>query len=153
MIVLLTHEDRCLLVRQSRFPPRMYSAVAGFCNVGESIEDAARRELAEEVGLCAKSVRYVGSESWPAPVPQIMLGCVAALDADVTPFSESIDIDEKEIETAKWFRRDEIAAVLRNPWGGVDETRAINIRVPPKFAVGNLLLREWVREGAQKRFL
>eukprot|EP00118_Oscarella_pearsei_P015304 m.137232 g.137232 ORF g.137232 m.137232 type:complete len:359 (+) comp38216_c0_seq2:1601-2677(+) len=144
VIVLPTYQDKCLLVRQPHFPPLMYSAVAGFCIIGESIEDAAKREVAEEVALCIKDIRYVGSEGWPSPVPQLMLGCIATLDTNVTPFSETVDIDTKEIETAKWFTKGEIKEVLRTPWGSLDDTRAVSIRIPPKFAVGNLLLRKWM---------
>lgn len=105
-IVLVSHGDRCLLGRQSRFPPGMWSCLAGFVEPGETIEDAARREMFEEAGVRLGAVTYELSQPWPFPA-QLMIGLSAeALDDALTP-----DLDE--LEAVRWFPREEAETMLR----------------------------------------
>lgn len=106
VIVLVTRGTRCLLGRQSRFPPGMWSCLAGFVEPGETIEDAARREIGEEAGVRLGSVTYELSQPWPFP-SQLMVGLSAeSHDETVTP-------DLSELEDARWFTRDELALMLK----------------------------------------
>lgn len=106
VMVLITRGDSCLLARQPRFPKGMYSALAGFVEVGESLEQCVERETLEEVGLQVSDVRYVASQAWPFP-QSLMLGFRAESSAG------EIVLDDEELEEARWFTRDE----LRKPQG------------------------------------
>jgi NAD+ diphosphatase len=117
-----SEEERCLLGRQSVWPPGRYSTLAGFCEPGETLEDAVRREVAEEVGIRVGDVEYFGNQPWPLPA-SLMLGFVArALTTEVT-------VDHHEIEDARWFTRAEMkdlaeAGTLVLP-GGVSISRSL----------------------------
>ena len=104
-IMLVTDGDRVLLGRGPGWPDGFMSALAGFISPGESIEDAAQREVMEEAGIKTKNPRYVFSQPWPFPA-QLMMGLI--LEAVTT----EITIDPKELEDAKWFTRDEVLAVF-----------------------------------------
>ena len=92
-IAVVTHTDRCLLGRQRGWPRSMYSALAGFIESGETLEEAVRREIAEEAGVTVGDVRYVASQPWPFP-SSLMIGCRAdALD-------DAIEVDTFELEDA-----------------------------------------------------
>ncbi len=129
VIMLAEHEGRVLLGRQPQFPPRMYSALAGFLEPGESLEGAVARELHEEAGVRALSVRYVLSQPWPFP-SSLMIGCIAPVDSDL------IHLDTNELENAIWLGRDEVRAVLR----GEPDAR---IMTPPPLAIAHSLLQAW----------
>ncbi len=128
-IMLVTHGDRCLLGRQARFPPGMYSCLAGFAEVGETLEDAVRREIMEEAGVRVGRVDYFASQPWPFP-SSLMMGCRAEA------LTTAITIDATEIEDARWFDRDEIRTMLTrsHPHG---------LTCPPKLAIANLLVSAW----------
>jgi NAD+ diphosphatase len=98
-IMLVEYEDRLLLGRQPRFPPRRFSALAGFVEPGESVEEAVRREVFEEAGVRVRDVGYVASQPWPFP-SQLMIGCHAIAEGD------AITIDARELDEARWFTRD-----------------------------------------------
>ena len=99
--------DECLIGRNKRFPPLLYSAFAGFVEPGESMEEAVRRELLEEVELKVGDVSYHATQPWPFP-SSLMLGCYAqALTSDFR-------IDGHEIEDARWLTKDEVRARLAN---------------------------------------
>ncbi|HZV11090.1 MAG TPA: NAD(+) diphosphatase, partial [Novosphingobium sp.] len=101
VIMSVAHEGRLLLGRQPRFPPHRYSALAGFIEPGEAVEEAVAREIWEEAGLRVADVRYVASQPWPFP-SSLMLACHAeALD-------DAITIDTTELEDARWFTRAEV---------------------------------------------
>jgi len=133
VIMLAEHGDRALLGRQPSWPPGRYSALAGFLEVGEAIEEAVRRETSEESGIRIGAVRYVASQPWPFPA-SLMVACIGeALDDD-------IDIDVHELEDARWFTREEVRmALARDP--------AAPFLGPPRYAIAHTLLTAWV-EGA-----
>jgi NAD+ diphosphatase len=85
VIMLAEHEGRVLVGRQPQYPPRRFSALAGFVEPGESLEEAVARELFEEAGIAASDVRYVASQPWPFP-GSLMIACMAApASAAATP--------------------------------------------------------------------
>ena len=127
-IMLIVKDDKCVLGRQPVFPPGMYSALAGFIEAGETIEEAVRRETFEESGVRSGRVEYICSQPWPFP-SSLMIGCIAeALTEDLRP-------DETELEDVQWFSKAEIAAALE----GVGD----RLRVPPPIAIAHQLIRYW----------
>ena len=129
VIMLAEFEGKALVGRQSRFPPGNYSALAGFLEPGESIEEAVRRELMEESGIPTGAVRYVTSQPWPFG-SQLMIACVAdALDDIIT-------LDTNELEDAMWVTRSDARAALA---GDADAP----FKAPPPFAIAHTLLRSW----------
>jgi NAD+ diphosphatase len=133
VIMLAEHEGRVLLGRQAQFPPRMYSALAGFIEPGESIEEAVRRELHEEAGVRATSVRYVLSQPWPFP-SSLMIGCIAPVASD------ALTLDTTELQDAIWADRDEVAAVMAG-------SREQRFSTPPPLAIAHSLLNAWLDGG------
>jgi NAD+ diphosphatase len=132
-IMLAEHGGRVLVGRQPSFPPGRYSALAGFIEVGESIEEAVAREWREEAGVRAIAVRYVASQPWPFP-SQLMVACVAAVADD------TITLDRNELEDAKWVTRADVVAALAG-----DPTAPF--QAPPRYAIANSLFRSWLAEG------
>jgi len=96
IITAITREDKILLARSARFPTALYSVLAGFVEPGETLEECVHREVAEEVGISVKNLRYFGSQSWPFP-HSLMVGFTAEHAAG------EIRIDEQEIVAAGWF--------------------------------------------------
>ena len=133
VIMLAVDGDRCLLGRQARFPKGMYSALAGFVEPGETIEEAVRREIHEEARIACGAVRYVASQPWPFP-SSLMIGCLAEAK------SRDILIDGQELEDARWFTRDEVEAMFakRHPQG---------ISAPHAMAIAHHILRFWLEGG------
>jgi NAD+ diphosphatase len=131
MLAILGHgpDERVLLGRQPRFPPGMYSALAGFLEPGETIEAAVRRETSEEAGVTIGRVRYHASQPWPFPA-SLMIGCHAEA------LSETIVRDATELEDCRWFARAEVAAMLerRHPEG---------FTAPTPIAIAHHLVRAW----------
>ena len=129
VIMLVTDGDRCLLGRQERFPLGMYSCLAGFAEIGETLEDAVRRETMEEAGLTIGRVDYYASQPWPFP-SSLMIGCMAeALSSDIV-------VDRTELEDARWFSRDETRLML-------SKSHPDGLACPPKLAIANLLMSAW----------
>ncbi|WP_341927669.1 NAD(+) diphosphatase [Nocardioides psychrotolerans] len=115
-------DERCLLGRQSVWPEGRFSTLAGFCEPGETLEDAVRREVAEEVGVRVGAVTYFGNQPWPLPA-SLMLGMIGRAE------STTIEVDRDEIEEAAWFTRAEMreqaeAGTLVLP-GGVSISRSL----------------------------
>jgi NAD+ diphosphatase len=132
VVIMLVHDgDRCLLGRQTGWPKPMVSALAGFVEAGETLEEAVRREVREEAGIQVGAVRYVSSQPWPFPA-SLMLGCMAEA------VSRRIQIDPHELESADWFTRDEVKAALVAP--------TQRLGVPPPLAIAHHLIRAWVSE-------
>lgn len=96
VIVLITRGEELLLARSPRFREGMFSTLAGFVEPGESLEATLHREIAEEVAIRIKNIRYFGSQPWPFP-HQLMLGFFAEYD------SGEIEIDGVEISDAGWY--------------------------------------------------
>ncbi|MFN3560122.1 MAG: NAD(+) diphosphatase [Brevundimonas sp.] len=122
-------EDRCLLGRQAAWPEGRMSALAGFLEPGETIEEGCAREIEEEAGLTVTKVRYHSSQPWPFP-SQLMIGLFAEVDSD------DARPDQTELEAVAWLTRTEAAAVL----AGTHES----IKAPPKIAIARTLLQAWV---------
>jgi NAD+ diphosphatase len=99
----LGREDRCLLARHRGAKPGSFATLAGFVEIGESFEDAVRREVAEETGVTVGEVSYLGSQPWPFP-SGIMVGFRSRA------LTEAIDVDGDELEEARWFTRDQARA-------------------------------------------
>jgi NAD+ diphosphatase len=134
VIMLAEHEDKVLLGRQAMWPQGNYSALAGFLEPGESIEEAVRREIEEEAGVKTGAVRYVTSQPWPFGGSQLMMACIAqAKDTAIT-------LDTNELEDAIWVTRAEAAASL----AGDPDAR---FKPPPPFAIAHTLLKAWVDGG------
>jgi NAD+ diphosphatase len=136
-IMLVEHDGNLLLGRQPRFPPKSYSALAGFVEPGESMEEAVARETLEEAGVRVRDVSYVISQPWPFP-SSLMIGCHAHAD------DPAITIDETELEDARWFSRVEVTQALAAADGG--EPGAA-FSAPPRHAVANYLMRWWIERG------
>jgi NAD+ diphosphatase len=105
VIMVVRHRGRILLGRQQSWKPGMYSALAGFVEPGETLEDAARREVFEESGVRVGDVRYVLSQPWPF-VSNLMIGLVGEA------LSDEIVIDRNELEDARWFAADEARMMI-----------------------------------------
>lgn len=101
VIMVVRGRQGLLLGRQKAWAPGMYSALAGFMEPGETIEEAARREVHEESGIRVGEIRYVASQPWPFP-SSLMIGLIGEA------ISQEIAIDPGEIEDARWFSRDEL---------------------------------------------
>lgn len=135
VIMLVTRGDSCLMARQARFAPGMYSCIAGFVEPGETLENAVRRESWEEAGLRVGKVRYLASQPWPFP-SSIMIGCIAE------SLSDEITLDMTELEDGRWFPRAEVLQMLEG-------THPDGLACPQHIAIANTLVRAWALEGEQ----
>ena len=129
-IMLVEHQGNLLLGRQPRFPPRRFSALAGFVEPGESVEGAVAREVQEEAGVVVRDVTYVASQPWPFP-SSLMIGCHSMTD------DPTLTVDTTELEEARWFTRAEVRAAL-------DGDEAAPFIAPPPHAVARHLLEWWM---------
>ncbi|KAM3913423.1 NAD(P)H pyrophosphatase NUDT13, mitochondrial [Leptodactylus fuscus] len=141
VISLVSSGNRCLLAHQEAYPAGLYTALAGFCEIGETLEETVRREVAEEVGLEVDNLRYFGSQHWPFPTSSLMLACQATVKDD------KLDINRAEIADARWFTLEEVTEALQVkmlPSKLPDGTSPV--WVPPKYAIAHFLIQEWVQE-------
>ncbi len=134
IIVLITYGERCLLGRKSWWPEGMYSNVSGFVEPGESLEDALVREVREETGVEVAEMTYHSSQPWPFP-SSLMLGFTAVAA------SETIRIDEDELEDAAWFSREEMRSRLQQG----------TLRLPMPVSISFRLIEEWFDAGDHGR--
>jgi len=134
VIMLAEHQGRVLVGRQHIYPPGRYSALAGFVEPGESIEEAVARELMEEAGVAVEGVRYVASQPWPFP-GSLMIGCFARAAGD------ALRLDKDELEDAMWVDREGVRAALAGEAGAP-------FQAPPHFAIAHSLLRTWAAAQA-----
>lgn len=133
VIMLVTSGERCLLGRQAQFPAGMWSCLAGFVEVAETIEQAVQREVLEEAGLQCTDVRYYMTQPWPYP-SSLMIGCTArATTADIV-------VDRSELEDARWFDRAEAETML-------ERTHPQGLSGPHPVAIAHHLLGDWLRRG------
>jgi NAD+ diphosphatase len=134
VIMLVIAGERALLGRSRRFAPTMWSCLAGFAEPDETIEEAVRREVLEEAGIRCGRVKYFASQPWPFP-SSIMIGCHALA------VTENIVVDREELEDARWFTREELAAMLvrQHPQG---------LTTPPPVAIAHHIIRDYVEHGA-----
>jgi len=102
IIVAVLHEDKILLAHNINFPEGFYSLIAGYTDIGETIENTISRELKEEVGIDIKSIRYYKSQPWPFS-GSLMIGFIAESEDNQT-----IQVDGKEIQHANWYTRDNL---------------------------------------------
>ena len=132
VIMLAYHGERCMLGRQEIWPAGMFSALAGFLEPGESIEEACARELAEEAGLRTRNVRYHSTQPWPYP-SSLMIGLIAEVEDDEgTP-------DQTELSEVRWFTRAEAKLLIA---GRIEGTFA-----PGPLAIAHQLIKAWAEEG------
>jgi NAD+ diphosphatase len=131
MLVIDEERDRVLLGRQPSWPPGRYSALAGFVEPGESLEDAVAREVLEEAGVEVAGARYDSSQPWPFP-SSLMLGFTAAYVSGEAVASDG------ELEAARWFSREQLeeAAAGRG-----------DMRLPPPIAIARTLIDRWLERG------
>ena len=140
VIMLVTDGERCLLGRQPMFPPGMYSALAGFVEPGETLEQAVAREVFEEAGLRVGTVHYFASQPWPFP-SSLMIGCIAQAT------TLEISIDTEELEEARWFSRAECRKVLQDQASGKPASPAASFMMPPAVAIAHHLVKAWAMGG------
>lgn len=125
MMALVWRPGELLLARAPHFAPGMYSALAGFVEAGESLEDCVQREVAEETGVQVADLRYYGSQSWPFPHSLMVAYTARWTGGDIVPQPD-------EIEDAQWFALDALP------------------NIPPRFSISGHLIRDTaqaLREG------
>jgi NAD+ diphosphatase len=110
----------------------MYSALAGFVEPGETIEEAVAREIHEEAGVRVRDVRYIASQPWPFP-SQLMIGCTSVCD------DPELTIDTTELEDARWFTRAELEEARAAGEAGTDL-----LYFPRPFAIAHHLVAWWL---------
>ncbi|WP_247236743.1 NAD(+) diphosphatase [Telluribacter sp. SYSU D00476] len=130
IIVLITYQEHCLLVRQSVWPEGMYATVAGFLEPGESLENAVAREVMEETGLELEHIEYHSSQPWPFPA-SIMIGFTAQAT------TMEYKLDQLEIEQAIWVTREELSVKLKEG----------TLKLPPPLSIASRLIDDWFRAG------
>ncbi|MGI9462774.1 MAG: NAD(+) diphosphatase [Aestuariivirgaceae bacterium] len=131
VIMVIIHDDKCLLGRSPNFAEGMYSALAGFMEPGETMEDAARREVYEEAGIKVGKIDYILSQPWPFP-SSLMIGLVGeALTGEIV-------IDPVELEDARWFGLGDIRDMLA-------DQHKDGLRTPPPMAIAHHLVLEAIR--------
>lgn len=136
-VICLVHDgaDRVLLARQHTWPETMLSILAGFAEVGESLETCVRREILEEVGVDVTDVRYLGSQPWPFP-RSLMLGFAAVADPE-----QPLEFKDGEIAEAHWFTRSEVrAALAAGDWSTAPSGR---LRLPASISIARVILESW----------
>ncbi len=129
-IMLVEYDGRLMLGRGKGWPEGRFSALAGFVEPGESIEEGVAREVLEESGVVVRDVSYIASQPWPFP-SQLMMGCHAFADDD------AITLDETELAEARWFTREDVDAALAGDGPFV---------APPPQAIAHHLLTWWSKK-------
>jgi NAD+ diphosphatase len=136
-VICLVHDggDRAVLARQTVWPERMFSLLAGFVEAGESFETCVAREIREEIGLSVRDVRYLGSQPWPFP-RSLMVGFHATGDPD-----QDFSFNDGEIAEAAWFTRDEVRAALAvGDWTSASESKLL---LPSSVSIARIIIESW----------
>jgi NAD+ diphosphatase len=127
-VIMLVHDDeRMLLASSANWPMTRASVLAGFVEVGESLEQAVAREVYEEVGIRVHDCRYLGSQPWPLP-RSLMLGFFARADE-----GQELRVDGEEIKSARWYSRTELLAA----------TESGELRLPGRISIARQLIERW----------
>jgi NAD+ diphosphatase len=129
VIMLAIHNDACLVGRAARFPKGMFSALAGFIEPGETIEEAVAREIYEEAGVRVRDVSYFATQPWPFP-SSLMIGCFAQAD------DPAIALDTNELAEAFWLPKSRLRALLAGE-------RVDGLWIPPSVAIAHHLLKRF----------
>ncbi len=129
VIMVVWRGDRCLLGRGRGWGQNRFSALAGFIDHGETIEEAVAREVKEEVGLTVDEVSYHSSQPWPFPM-SLMIGCFAHV-AD-----EETTVDPEELDEARWFSREEILQAYADP-------SSVDFGIPGRIAIAHHIIKAW----------
>jgi NAD+ diphosphatase len=139
VIMLATKGDKALMGRGQGWPEKMFSALAGFVEPGETIEEAVAREVNEETGVRVSSVTYHTTQPWPFP-SSLMIGCHAEAS------TEEITLDDVELADARWFDKADLAeAVIEAAKGGrMPGPRDAKVWVPGPMAIAHQLVKAWV---------
>ena len=133
MLVVDDERDRVLLGRKPGWPPRRFSALAGFVEPGETLEAAVAREVLEEAGVRVADVRYEASQPWPFPA-SLMLGFVARFE------SGEAAVADEELESVRWCTRAELEAASA-------EAPDAPVLLPPPLAIARHLVERWLTSG------
>jgi NAD+ diphosphatase len=133
IIIAVRRGARMLLGRQSAWPEGMYSTLAGFMEPGETIEEAARREVFEEAGIRVGEIRFHSNQPWPFP-SSLMIGLIGEA------LTDEIVIDPKELETARWFEQGEVQSMLQG-------THPQGLKAPLPLAIAHHLIRACIQSS------
>ena len=138
-VICLVHDgaDRVVLARQTAWPERMFSLLAGFVEAGESFETCVVREIGEEIGLAVRDVRYLGSQPWPFP-RSLMVGFHALADPD-----QDFSFNDGEIAEAHWFTRDEVREALTvGDWTSAAGSQS-KLLLPGSISIAREIIESW----------
>lgn len=127
VIVLVEHDDAVLLGRKPEWPDGRFSTLAGFVEPGEALEDAVRREIAEEAGVRVVACDYHSSQPWPFPA-SLMLGFFARAD------SRALAGGDGELAEARWFTHTALRTGLADG----------SLSLPPAYSVAYHLINDWL---------
>lgn len=136
-VICLVHDghDRAVLARQTLWPERLFSILAGFVEAGESFESCVVREIAEEIGLTVTDVEYLGSQPWPFP-RSLMIGFHAIGDPE-----QEFSFNDGEIAEAGWFTRAEIREALDQ--GDWSSDRPSRLLLPGSISIAREIIESW----------
>lgn len=139
VIMLATHGDKALLGRGPAWPEKMMSALAGFVEPGESIEEAVAREVHEETAVRVSDVTYHSTQPWPFP-SSLMIGCHAVAS------TTEIQVDDVELAAAAWYDKADLAEAVKNSeqGGRLPGPRDAKVWVPGPMAIAHQLVKAWV---------
>ena len=136
-VICLIHDghDRAVLARQTVWPERFFSLLAGFVEAGESFESCIAREIAEEIGLTVTDIQYLGSQPWPFP-RSLMVGFHAIGDPE-----QEFSFNDGEIAEAFWFTRAEIRDALdQRDWSSDSPSRLL---LPGSISIAREIIESW----------
>jgi len=126
IICLVAYNNKILLGRQATWPKNRYSNIAGFVEPGESLEDAVKREVFEETNIKLTQIKYHSSQPWPFPA-SLMLGFMAKAT------SNKICLNDKELEDAKWFSKEDCKSSFPI--------------LPPDLSISRQLINAWIKQN------